>query len=240
MRCARRTFLAVAEEGACFDGGVVGDDHERTVRHTSDSTDHTRSGGRAPLGIHSPGGPATQFEKPCAGVDQSCDPLASGQPVFLMLTVDRSLAAAGSDLFRLRAKLSQQRVPFSRERWGCHTSNVHGVLQTDRQPVGHASSMMFQCLTTRNVSQFGTRAKSKLAQAITRGVDRSSRAEQLTRPRRQRHATCQINTTGLWWSRRRTLQPLHHSRHELRHSRNHLVIPAQAGMTESRPENERC
>ncbi len=65
--------------------------------HPPDARYDAGRGGPAVLFVHLKGGPEPEFLKERAGVDEAIDPLAGGQPVLGVLTLDGLGAATGAD-----------------------------------------------------------------------------------------------------------------------------------------------
>ena len=93
------------KKGAGFHRGVVGDDHVPAAGHQAHPADDPGRGCPAPLGIHLPRRPETDFEPKAAWVQRQADPLAGGEPPFGVLTLDRGRATPQPDFFGVGRQL---------------------------------------------------------------------------------------------------------------------------------------
>src|ERR1700757_3645530 len=76
--------------------------------HARQSSDHARAGRATPLFIHAPGGERAKLKELSAGIDKQCNTLARREPAFLVLRLNRLVAAALADDLLFLAYLRDQ------------------------------------------------------------------------------------------------------------------------------------
>src|SRR5208282_1731532 len=96
---ANDLFGGHGEEGAGFDGGVVGDEHEHASGNAAEAGDGASGRRSAPFLVHFVGGVETELEEVRARIDEGGDAFAGGEAGFFVLGFDGFGAAALEDLF---------------------------------------------------------------------------------------------------------------------------------------------